>query len=367
MEWLREFVSKWKECINIPWHCQIRLELTKETERLELFRDGGCTGITLAIESGNLFLREYVLRRHMKDELILEGVKKIKEFGFSLRTEQVLAVPFSNITTDLHTLELNCRIHPEMAWSSILVPYSGTEMGNITSNFGLYSGNNDDLQESFFAKSVLKHCHKGPEKLEPLVKELKKNENDNPLLRLYAVSNNGGISALVFENGFEKGSLCEIEYLNREKNERYIDQTAILHCLFSWLSLVPEGYRLGEIIILADRKCWTWKNIGIRTKEHLDQLIGQEKMILWLSEFVKKMGCKTPDELPEIIRLNPYYFMFFYGGHDLAKEVIEQKLFCEIDEEESFVALGTIARQHIFMTSLYKLHEAEKPIVIVMS
>ncbi len=156
--WLEEFAVKWRKEVGVAFHCQIRLELTRHDagdRRLDLFREAGCSGITLAIESGNAFLRDRVLFRHMPDELIVDGCKKIIDRGLTLRTEQILAVPFSDTNTDLSTLDLNNRIGPTMAWTSILAPYEGTDIGTISKNFGIYSGNNDDLQESFFDRSVL--------------------------------------------------------------------------------------------------------------------------------------------------------------------------------------------------------------------
>ena len=100
IEWLKEFVQEWKTKVGVPWHCQIRLELTEDERRLDLFREGGCTGITLAVESGNDFLRRFVLHRAMSDELITQGIARIKQRGFALRLEQILAVPFSDIATD---------------------------------------------------------------------------------------------------------------------------------------------------------------------------------------------------------------------------------------------------------------------------
>ena len=161
---LEEFAQRWRREVGVPFHCQIRLELTQKIgdKRLDLFAEAGCTGITLAIESGNEFLRDRVLFRHMPDELVVQGCRMILDRGMTLRTEQILAVPFSDTTTDLSTLGVNCRIDPTMAWTSILAPYVGTDMGTIVKNFGLYDGNNDDLSETFFDRSILRHVAGGP-------------------------------------------------------------------------------------------------------------------------------------------------------------------------------------------------------------
>lgn len=364
MRWLAEFTKKWKREIDLPWHCQIRLELTRNIRRLDLFKEGGCTGITLAIESGDNFLREFVLRRAMSEDLIIEGIQKIKDRGFTLRTEQILAVPFSDIDSDLRTLELNCKLNPEMAWTSILAPYLGTEMGRIAAKFGFYAGNNDDLQETFFDRSVLRHC-KGREKIAEILYGMRTKVGGNPLIDLQ-VKNTDGPSASIFlisaDGTLSPDPVCEIEYLSKEENERYNDQTVMLHNVFFWLAKVPQGFVLGKKITDAARADWTWKNIGAWAKEHLTRVIGQEKLAELSLEFARKMGHRNLAELPEVLQSNPYYFIYIPKGEDLATHVVEQGLFDTVDDKNSFVPLDTLTRRHLFMVSLYKIDNRDNKV-----
>ncbi|MBI4128682.1 MAG: cobalamin B12-binding domain-containing protein, partial [Parcubacteria group bacterium] len=130
--WLEEFVPLYRSRVAIPWHAQIRLELTRNPKRLQLFKEGGCFGITTAIEAADPWIRAHVLDRDgMTNEEIQEGCRKIKEAGLLLRTEQILAVPTGDLGTDLTTLRLNVAIRPDMAWSSIFAPYRGTALGEL--------------------------------------------------------------------------------------------------------------------------------------------------------------------------------------------------------------------------------------------
>lgn len=368
MKWLAEFTTKWRARVGVPWHCQIRLELTRDANRLDLFREGGCTGITLAIESGNAFLRESVLCRAMEDAIIMDGCGRIKERGLTLRTEQILAVPFSDISTDLGTLGLNCRLNPEMAWTSILAPYGGTAMGTIASNFGFYGGVNDDLQESFFDRSVLHQTFDGREVIEPVVDRLRKDKGDNPLLRMHA-EKNSSLKVPIFikeKCGMPVSSakpLCEIEYLSSGDNDRYADQTVMLQRLFNWLSKVPDGQELGRRIVSGDKESWTWENVGRLATEHLEKKGYGPKLPAWSKALCEKMGYNSPLELPSVVRQNPNYFVFFAGGHFLAEKTVSQGLFNVEKGGSSFDKLGVLARRHLFMTSLYKIERVEPPIV----
>lgn len=366
LKWLEEFTAKWRAQVALPWHCQIRLELARNERRLDLFKQAGCTGVTVAVESGNAFLREYVLHRRMEEEVIYQGVENIKNRGFTLRIEQILAVPFSDIATDLETLRLNCELGPEMAWTSILVPYGGTEMGEIVSNFGFYCGNNDDLHESFFDRSVLHHCCDGRDRLASLVQKIGWRSRSNPLLKFRAISQgDGSIAKIVSANsdlasGLPARFLGEIRYLDSAQNDLYADQTVILQRLFYWLARVPSGDRLGARIIETSVKDWTWANLGALAEKHLVHVVGPEIVFGWVRNLAEDLGLSI-DDLPKVIRENPLYFVFFAGGADLAKEVTKSGLF-ESEGLGDYDELSTLTRRHVFETSLYRIRSVASPI-----
>lgn len=354
--WLREFAKSWREKVRIPWHCQIRLELTRDIERLELFREAGCTGITLAIESGNDFLRQFVLLRPMADQLIVEGIKKIQRLGFSLRTEQILAVPFSDIDTDIETLELNCRLNPEIAWTSILAPYGGTNMGAIASRFQFFERDNDALSDTFFDRSVLHHAKRGIQTIRPVVLRSMISSRDNPLLNMTAkkVGNTAKIC-------FQGQEVCKLGYLSPEENERYCDQTVVLQRLFSWLSKVPDGSRLARNIVDLPSQDLSWGKIGSMTEEHLLGLGYGEKLSALRRNLTEQLGCNA---LPEWIKENPYYFCFFPGSADFARKFCQSNFPSIADPKKQLDFAGNAARHWLYDHALYKTQEANPPLAL---
>jgi len=365
--WLREFVRAWRERVGVPWHCQIRLELTRDEERLALFREGGCTGITLAIESGNDFLRRYVLLRPMSDELIVEGTRKVKAQGLSLRTQQILAVPFSDVETDLESLALNNRIQPDIAWSSILAPYLGTSMGAIAHDFGLYEGNNDDLDESFFSRSVLRATAGGRAAIEPVVRAATRSPQDNPLQRM-AVKPAGERRAAVYvkDPAFNRvlpgaSPVCEIEYLAPAAEDLYRDQTVALQRLFQWLARVPEGHRLGARWVQLAKPERTWARLGELTLEHLREQGLGERVEGW-REAVALGFAEAGSAAPEGLWENPYYFFYLPSGVEFALSLAGSGFFEESESGARFDALGFATRQWLYDRALYKLTPAEAPL-----
>jgi len=342
--WLSEFSRRWRKEIGIPFHCQIRLELIRGhagDKRLDLFKEAGCTGLTVAIESGDAFLREYVLNRPMPNALILEGCAKIRSRGMTLRTEQILAVPFSNLETDLSTLRLNCRINPEMAWTSILSPYGGTEIDRIAKSFGFYNGTNDEFEESFFDRSVLRHSETAREAIEAVMNGMGRKKKQLADL----------------------APLCQVEFMDDKANARYKEQIIIHQRLFNWLSKVPQGDVLAEKFLMLSREQWTWKMLGEMTRQHLESLGMGEKAKEWVQELIHAMGCSSFDELHEVVRENPYYFVFFPSSAEFAQHVVETGA---LDNHAiiglKFDTLWAIARQWLFVRSLYKIEPTTRPI-----
>lgn len=362
LKWLAEFSKRWLKEVGIPWHCQIRLELTQGKagdRRLDIFKQGGCTGITLAMESGDPFLREHVLRRPMADSLIIEGCAKIKSRGLTLRLEQILAIPFSNLETDLLTLRLNNIINPEMAWTSILAPYMGTFMGELVNKFIFYNGNNDDINPLFFDRSVLRHSKNAREVIEIAVTKTKQS-----LLQMKTKINNP-LSIDIFsskKNG-DKDEVYRIDLMDDIENNYYVDQIIVLQRLFMWFSLVPKGDLLAKFFVTLSREEWTWEKLGFITEGHFKSIGLETDSQKWILELVECFGVESRDELPEVVRDNPYYFVFFPSSAEFAKFVMENNI---VDKTEipgrQFDKLSGVARSWLFDTSLYKVIPSKKPI-----
>lgn len=365
MKWLEEFARRWPQEVGVPFHCQIRLELVKGpqgSKRLDLFAKAGCTGITLAIESGNEFLRDHVLFRPMPDELIVEGCRKIMDRGMTLRTEQILAVPFSDTSTDLSTLALNNAINPTMAWTSILAPYGGTAMGSIASNFHLYTGTNDDLTESFFDRSVLRHVQGGPRKIRSMINAFWIKKEALLKFDVRQMGPQGPMGEKVLDVGVDGNTVGILHLLDDQANDKYCTDTVRLQRLFNWLSRVPYGHALGKILVEIPDNEWTWERIGQETDKHL---VAQGKGSLmegWRRSLASEMHL-APEELPEPIAQNPHYFTHLPAGGTLAHQSLSRGVFSQGHSGEQVLdALGTDTRRHLFHYDLYKIETGAPPI-----
>ena len=290
--------------------------------------------------------------RRFYDELIVEGCKKILDRGLTLRTEQILAVPFSDRSTDLSTLALNNLINPTMAWTSILAPYGGTAMGSIALKYGLYAGTNDDLTETFFDRSVLRHVEGGPRDVQELIRR----DSQRQLLAMATRVNSHSVE--VEGSG---GALGTLRLLDAEANERYCTDTVRLQRLFNWLSRVPSGHRLGSTLVDVPDDEWSWERIGREAAAHLSPIRGEEMLEKWRRQLADEMGL-SPESLPTPVAANPYYFCYLPAGGVLARQCLEKGVFAKARPDQVLDEVGTLTRRHLFAYDLYKTEEGSKAI-----
>jgi len=67
----------------------------------------------------------------------------------------MLGLPGTTFGDELELLDLNSKIAPDFAWTSIFQPYLGTSLGDYCKTEGLYDGDNDDLSPDFFSATKL--------------------------------------------------------------------------------------------------------------------------------------------------------------------------------------------------------------------
>ncbi len=66
-------------------------------------------------------------------------------------------MPLENpLKVDLETLDFNLKIKPYFAWSSILYPYPGTELGDFAVDHGYFNANFEKVKISNKSESVMK-------------------------------------------------------------------------------------------------------------------------------------------------------------------------------------------------------------------
>src|SRR3989344_475226 len=337
-EWLPQFSERYLDEVGIPYHAQMRWEMVKDENRLDILKDAGCFGLTLAIEAADPVIRKEVLDRAMPQELMYEGMKKLVDRDFKIRTEQITALPYGattlptkmNLDADLELVKLNVDLReqtggPTMAWFSTFAPYAGVKLGEYSHEHGFYSiPDNYDVPDTFFDKSVLRFVKKwvGPD-----LKHMKDNS--------------------------------EI-WLNETDLEIYRAQNAELRKISYFVTQVPQGHILAEFY-LKKNEPFSYERLGRETQQHLLQLknnIEAEKIIENMTRIKNYI-----DKLPVIDGLKalvPYFACLPKSelaieravkyAHEKGNGHLESKL------------LSTAVRHHLYDEVLYHVDHQERSI-----
>ena len=96
----------------------------------------------MGIECGNNEVAGKILKRNTTNERIIESVKILKKNKIKVMTQNLIGLPVPNPTeVDYDTLDFNIKLKPYFAWSSILYPYPGTEIGIAATKTGYFDAN----------------------------------------------------------------------------------------------------------------------------------------------------------------------------------------------------------------------------------
>ena len=126
-DWIEEFSEKYSKLVKIPFACTSHLNaMTEKTAKA--LKKAGCVTVEIGVEAGNERVRNEILKRHMKDEVITEGIKILKSNGIKILAEVILGNPGSTLEDDLETFTLNKNCKVDFVNSGMLQPMFGTEI-----------------------------------------------------------------------------------------------------------------------------------------------------------------------------------------------------------------------------------------------
>ena len=156
-----EFAEVFKK-LELPFHAHVRFDLMAHDERIpKALAQAGCTGVHVAIESGNDYIRNKIHQRGMSKEQIITGAAYLRKYGIKMMTQNILGAPGETMKQMYETLDLNIEVQPTFASASIFQPYPGTTALEIASRAGVLPVKSlNELTdqfglETFYNKSIL--------------------------------------------------------------------------------------------------------------------------------------------------------------------------------------------------------------------
>ncbi len=123
--WLEEFTALYRKEIGLPFICNYRANLVTP-EIVHMLRQAGCYQMFFGVESGNDFIRNEVLNRHMSREKIVEAFDACRGAGIKTVAYNMVGLPYEDKSTVLDTIKLNADIGADHSLSPIYYPYPDT-------------------------------------------------------------------------------------------------------------------------------------------------------------------------------------------------------------------------------------------------
>ena len=154
-DFLEEFVDRYPQRVGCPFYLNLRANYVTE-QSVSRLKKAGCVAINMAVESGNDFIRNQVLKRHMSREQILLAASLIKKHGLVLTTQNIIGNPGEYFAASLETYRINLEMGTDFAECFLLQPYPGTEVRSYAKDNGYYSGQDESIRESYWVASPLK-------------------------------------------------------------------------------------------------------------------------------------------------------------------------------------------------------------------
>jgi len=150
------------EPLQIPQHAHVRFDLiARHPDIAKHLARGGITGVHVAIEAGDDFIRNTVHRREMSIDEIMIGARNLRDNGIKMMTQNILGAPGETREQMIKTLELNIAVQPTFASASIFQPYPGVSALEYARDTGeLPVQNQNELIdmfgfETFYNRSIL--------------------------------------------------------------------------------------------------------------------------------------------------------------------------------------------------------------------
>ena len=152
--WLRKFLPRYREEINMPFHGNSHVNVLSE-DVVKLLKETGCEHLAIGIESGNERIRRRVLDRHMSNEQIINAFSLGRKYGIKFSSYNMVGVPFEKIENIMETVKLNAIVKSYKTHVSIFQPYPHTRLYEICKE-NKFLNNGGKEVSTFFGNSVLK-------------------------------------------------------------------------------------------------------------------------------------------------------------------------------------------------------------------
>jgi radical SAM superfamily enzyme YgiQ (UPF0313 family) len=152
--WLARFTELYRKEIGLPFICNYRANLINP-EIARMLRDAGCYQMFFGVESGNDFIRNEVLNRHMSREQIKKAFEACHEVGIKTVAYNMVGIPYEDKRRVLDTIKLNVEIGADISLNPIYYPYPDTRLFEVAVQEGFVPAKYDYREDRFVDQPTL--------------------------------------------------------------------------------------------------------------------------------------------------------------------------------------------------------------------
>lgn len=144
--------------------------LTVTKKKAELLKKMNCASVSVALECGNPYYREHMLKRKYTNEQFAKSIKILKEAGIRAVSLNMIGLPKENRKMIFETIEVNRKVKPDFADFGCFFPFRGTPLGDLSVKEGFVSGEKIKQSRSDHGKSILHMPDLSEEEIDGIIK-----------------------------------------------------------------------------------------------------------------------------------------------------------------------------------------------------
>jgi radical SAM superfamily enzyme YgiQ (UPF0313 family) len=113
---------------NVKWTCSTRADiLARHPEMVGWLKSGGCSTTYIGAESGSQRVLN-MIRKGISLDQVKKSVKLVKDAGIHLVLSFVLGIPHETTREVSATINMACKLDPDIAQFTVCTPYPGTPL-----------------------------------------------------------------------------------------------------------------------------------------------------------------------------------------------------------------------------------------------
>ncbi len=142
--YLEELAGLYARRVGVPFSCMVNPR--SATDRtVGLLKHMGCASVSLGIETGDMHLRENVLKRSDRREDIIRAFGLLNTAGIRTNAFNMLAVPFETRETYMETIRLNRDAGVQIPQVGFFFPFKKTGLRDIAIENGFYDPSDEKV------------------------------------------------------------------------------------------------------------------------------------------------------------------------------------------------------------------------------